>query len=288
MASSIKKASASAVYDRVPPRPLIHYHGSKFKLAGWIISFFPEHRIFLDLFGGSASVLLKKPRSEIEVYNDLDGEIVNLLKVARDRGEELFQKLYLTPYARDEFRASFRPSGDPLEQARRTVVRSFQGFGGALSTTTGQKSKASIGSFRIAYKHGNLPQVSWASVPDNLLIASERLRGVCIENLDFRKALKRYSQRDALVYADPPYLPDVRDYGNDYRHELTEQDHIDLAKLLNERGGPAAVSGYRSELYEDLYKGWARRERAARCVSHKERIEVIWIKGFKGRQGELF
>jgi DNA adenine methylase len=287
MTNSIKKPGVNAAYDRVPPRPLILYHGSKFKVADWVISFFPRHRIYLDLFGGSASVLIKKPRSEIEVYNDLDGEIVNLLKMARDRGEELAQKLCLTPYARDEFRDSFLPSDDPLEQARKTIVRSFQGYGGASATPT-RGGKASVGSFKVAYKHGNRPQVYWASVPDNLLAVNERLKGVCVENLDFRKALKRYGQKDALVYADPPYLPDVRDYGSDYRHELSEQDHIELAKLLNEREGPAVVSGYQSELYEDLYKGWARKERTARCASNKKRVEVIWIKGLKSRQEELF
>jgi DNA adenine methylase len=231
---------------------------------------------------------MKKPRSEIEVYNDLDGEMVNLLKIARDRGEELARKLYLTPYARDEFRESFRPSGDPLEQARRTVVRSFQGYGG--SCTAGEKTKARAGSFRAAYKRGNQPQVSWVSLPENLLAINERLKGVSIENLDFRKALKRYGQEDALVYADPPYLPETRDYGADYRHELSEQDHLELAKLLHERDGPVVISGYRSGLYEELYKGWAVRELSTRCASNKKRTEVLWIKDIKNipLQLELF
>jgi DNA adenine methylase len=279
----------NTVYDRVPSRPLVLYHGSKFRIADWIISYFPRHRIFLDLFGGSAALLLKKPRSEIEVYNDLDGEIVNLLKVVRDRGKELVQKLWLTPYARDEFKASFIPSKNPLEQARRTVVRSFQGYGGNCSTAK-EGTKATVNSFRIAYKHGNRPQVTWANLPENFLTINERLKGVCIENLDFRKAVKRYSQDDALIYADPPYLAETRDYGDDYRHEMSEQDHVELAELLNERKGPVVISGYHSKLYEKLYKGWVCKERSTRCVSNKKRIEVIWIKGLKNRpvQGELF
>jgi len=281
--------TARAVYDRVPARPLVLYHGSKFRIADWVISFFPPHRIFLDLFGGSASVLLKKPRSEIEVYNDRDGEIVNLLKITRDRGQELAEKIYFTPYARDEFTGSFQPSDDPLEQARRTVVRSFQGYGGACATFCGG-SRASYGSFRVAYKRGNRPQVSWSTVPENLLAVNGRLKGVCIENLDFRKALKRYAQKDALVYADPPYLSETRAHGADYRYELPEQDHVELAQLLHEREGPAVVSGYPSGLYEELYKNWDRRELSTRCVRNKKRTEVLWIKGLNTRpaQGELF
>jgi DNA adenine methylase len=127
-------------------------------------------------------------------------------------------------------------------------------------------------------------------LPENLLIINERLKGVCIENLDFRKALKRYSQNNALVYADPPYLAESRDYGTDYKHELSEQDHIELSELLHERKGPVVISGYSSKLYEELYKGWFRTERSTRCCSNRKRTEVIWIKGLKNPpvQGELF
>jgi DNA adenine methylase len=113
-----------------PARPILRYHGGKWKIADWIIEHLPRHRTYVEPFGGAASVLIKKPRAYAEVYNDLDGEIVNLFCVARDRGEELARAVELTPYARDEFYQSFLPSDDPLEQARRTVLRSFAGFGG--------------------------------------------------------------------------------------------------------------------------------------------------------------
>jgi len=277
-----------AVYDRVIKRPLILYHGSKFRIAEWIISFFPSHRIFVDLFGGSASVLLKKTRSEIEVYNDLDKEIVNLMKIVRDRGNELIQKLLLTPYSREEFINSFLPADDPLEQARRTVVRAFQGYGGSYVT---KGTKATINnSFKIVYKRGNRPQVSWASYPENLYSIIEMLKGVCIENIDFRKAIKRYYQKDALIYADPPYLTETRDYGRYYNFELSEEDHIQLAKLLNEREGPAIVSCYHSELYEKLYKEWVKKETTTRDASNKKRTELLFIKGLNNQpiQKELF
>lgn len=243
------------------------------------------------MFGGSAAILLKKHRSEIEVYNDLDSEIVNLLKVARDRADELAQKLNLTPYARDEFKTSFIPSRDPLEQARRTIVRSFQGYGGAhTAATTTKGSKTTPNSFRIVYKHGNRPQVTWPDIPQNLFVINERLKGVVIENRDFRTIIKRYNFSDALIYADPPYLPETRDYGVDYRHEMSEQDHVELSELLHNHKGPVVISGYRSRLYEKLYKGWTCKEFTSRNVSNKKSIEVIWIKSLKNLpiQGELF
>jgi len=118
-------------------RPLVRYHGGKWKLAPWILSHFPQHRCYVEPFGGGASVLLRKPRSYAEVYNDLSGEIVNLFRVACDRGDELVRACELTPFARDEFIETWKPSPDPLEQARRTIARSFMGFGSAAATMTG-------------------------------------------------------------------------------------------------------------------------------------------------------
>lgn len=89
------------------PRPIVRYFGGKWKLAPWIIQHLPQHRVYVEPFGGGGSVLLRKPRSYAEVYNDLDGEIVNLFLIARDHGQELQQKLELTPFARDEFNGSF-------------------------------------------------------------------------------------------------------------------------------------------------------------------------------------
>jgi DNA adenine methylase len=95
-------------------------------LAEWIISNFPPHRVYVEPFGGAASVLLQKRRTYSEVYNDLGGELVNLFTVVRDRGLELVKVLELTPFAREEYARSFELSEDPLEQARRTVVHGFR------------------------------------------------------------------------------------------------------------------------------------------------------------------
>src|SRR5690606_23762221 len=112
-----------------PTRPMVRYHGGKWKLAPWILEHFPPHRCYTESFGGGGSVLLRKPRSYAEVYNDLDGEMVNLFRMVRDRGPELRELLRLTPFARVEYRESYEPCDDPLEQARRSVIRSFMGFG---------------------------------------------------------------------------------------------------------------------------------------------------------------
>jgi len=261
--------------------PLLRYHGAKFRLAPWIISHFPRHRIYVEPFGGSGSVLLRKNRSEVEVYNDLDGEIVNLFRVARDHGEELSRQVFLTPYSRDEFVKSFELSEDPIEQARRTIIRSFQGFGsGYVTATKGSKCARPEYGFRIGWRcRGNNHHRNWCHVSDTVMEVIERLRGVVIENTTYQVIIKKNNTEDTLIYADPPYLSTERDRGKDYRHEFSVDQHVELGKILNNAAGPVIVSGYHSELYDDLYHGWKTVERSSQTAGNTKRTEVLWIKG---------
>src|ERR1035437_9603859 len=109
---------------------LLPYHGGKWRIAPWIISNMPSHEIYVEPFCGGGSVLLQKPRSRCDVYNDLDEKIVNFFKVVRDNGKELAEKIYFTPYSRKEYELAFEPSSDPIESACRTLVRARMGFGG--------------------------------------------------------------------------------------------------------------------------------------------------------------
>jgi DNA adenine methylase len=217
----------------------------------------------------------------VEVYNDLDGEIVNLFRVARDNGEELSRLVFLTPYSRDEFVKSFEPSDDPLEQARRTVVRSFQGWGsGYVTNTEGSKCAQPKNAFRNGLRcRDNKPNTNWCHVSDTVMAVIERLRGVVIENTTYQNVIRKNNTEDTLIYADPPYVSATRDHGKDYRHEFTEADHVELARELHETAGTVIISGYHSELYDDLYNGWTVREKEAQTAGNTKRTEVIWIKG---------
>lgn len=260
-------------------RPLIRYHGGKWAIAPWILSFIPSHKIYVELFGGGGSVLLKKSRSYAEIYNDLDSEIVNLFRIVRDSGNELKEKLYHTPYSRDEYQCSFIKSDDPLEQARRTVVRSFFGFGTiAVLCDEGESHPGFKSSIKIA---GTSPAPTWKNYPDALAAIIERLRGVVIENRNAIELLPIHDSKETVFYVDPPYLPSVRDPGDDYRFEMTEAEHIELAEKLNKTEGAVLLSGYHSELYDELYKGWIRREKRTKANGHGDRVEVLWMKGIE-------
>jgi DNA adenine methylase len=256
-------------------RPLVRYHGGKWKLAPWILRHLPPHRVYVEPFGGGASVLLQKQRSHAEIYNDLDGEIVNLFQVARDQGEALASAIELTPFARAEFASAYEPHGDTLEQARRTLIRSFMGFGsaGASGQPTGFRSNSN--------RSSTTPAHDWMNYPAHLRATVQRLRGVVIENRDAAEVMQRHDSDDTLHYVDPPYVHStragLRTRAPSYRHELTDAQHRELAAVLMGLRGMVVVSGYRCELYDELFAGWHRIDQAAHADGAKDRIESIWL-----------
>lgn len=263
------------------PRPIIRYHGGKHKLADWIISFFPKHKIYVEPFGGAASVLLRKSRSYAEIYNDLDGEVVNLFQVTRDRGDELLTKLELTPFARNEFIKAYEPSECPLEQARRTIIRAFMGFGSSAVTktrkTTSRFSSPNTGFRANSNRSGTTPARDWHNYPGKFPLIIERLRGVIIENRAASEVISAHDSKESLFYIDPPYVSSTRDPGSDYKFEMTIEEHKILAAQLSEIKGMVIVSGYPSPLYDEIYKGWYKEEKFALADGAKKRTECLWF-----------
>lgn len=261
-------------------RPIVRYHGGKWLLADWIISHFPNHRVYVEPFGGGGSVLMKKPRAYAEVYNDLDGEIVNLFRVMRDQGCELKSLVELTPFSRADFLASYEESRDPLEQARRTVTRSFMGFGSnSHNRATGFRANSN--------RSGTTPARDWRNYPEAIPWMIDRLRGVTIENRAAADCMKAHDGPQTLHYVDPPYLPETRDKGGDYRHEMTLEDHESLAETLSDLEGMVIVSGYPSDLYLDIYSSWTLIEKPALADGAKPRTECLWM-NFDPPQQQLF
>ena len=253
-----------------PERPILRYHGGKWRLAPWIIAHLPPHRVYVEPFGGGGSVLLRKPRSYAEIYNDLDGEVVNVFRVARDRGEHLQRALELTPFAREEFALSYTPTDDPVEQARRTMVRSFMGFGSnSHNRATGFRANSN--------RSGTTPAHDWRNYPAAFASVIDRLRGVVIEHRDAVEVMRAHDGTETVHYVDPPYVASTRDRGHDYRHELTDADHVALAEQLHRMQGAVVLSGYASALYDDLYADWQRVERHAKADGARPRIEVLFL-----------
>lgn len=261
-------------------RPLLRWHGGKWRIAPWIIAQFPPHKTYVEPFGGAASVLLRKARSYAEVYNDLDTEVVNLFRVLRgDRAAELLRVVALTPFAREDFDLAYEQTDDPVERARRLVTRSFLGFGsnGAnIDMRTGFRSNA--------YSSNTHPAADFAGMPDALRAIVERLRGVVIEHRPALDVIRQHDAPDTLLYVDPPYSHTTRSskvcrgrIAHAYAHEMTDADHEQLLRELASARSMVLLSGYPSDLYQRHLGTWISSERHARDTRTQARREVLWM-----------
>lgn len=262
-----------------PTRPVLRYHGGKWRLAPWIISYFPAHRVYVEPFGGAGGVLLRKAASASEVYNDLDSRIVSLFRVLRDPvlAAELVRQVALTPYAREEHELSYEPCEDPLEAARRTVVRGMMGHGSRGATSAHRTG------FRTARRRGFHAASDWASYSQALPAIVARLRCVLVEHRDAAAVMREYDAPDCLHYVDPPYpggtrTTNITGKGRAYAHELSDDDHRELAQTLHALTGFVVLSGYPCDLYDrELYAEWERHETPALADGRIARTEVVWV-----------
>lgn len=260
------------------------YYGGKFSHLNWLLPLLPDNcRHFVDVFGGSAVVILNRPASPLDTYNDLDGDVVNFFRVLRDNGDELIRRLELTPCAREEFRQSVDISDitDPIERARLLFVRLRQGVGGRVHTTPGQWGK----SLTLSRRGISGFNSAWLSGVEGLSQVVDRLRTIQIENLPALDIIRLYDGPDTLFYLDPPY-PDSSRHpaGLDvYSCRMTDEDHAQLAARLYTISGRAAISGYRCPLYDSLYCHWQRVDGPVKHTTvntsgiRSERQECLWV-----------
>jgi DNA adenine methylase len=264
-----------------PTRPALRYLGGKWRLAPRIISHFPAHRVYVEPFGGGGSVLLRKPPADTEIYNDLDGDLVNLFRVLRDEASaaRLCALVDLTPFARAEFDAAYEPCEEPVERARRLVVRAFMGHGNIASRidrTTGFRGKGSHGA--------NAPERAWCGYPAALAQVARRIKRVRLENIDAGEVIASDDGPGTLFYVDPPYVHSTRSEKREklspscgYRFEMSDAQHLALIEQLRAARGMVVLSGYPHPLYDQRLGDWRRIEMAAHADGARERTEVLWI-----------
>ena len=254
-------------------RPALRYYGGKWRTAPWILSHFPPHKCYVEPFGGAASVLIQKERSRIEVYNDLNSDVVSYFRVLREQPEALSRAIHLTPYAREEYdlATSGEDVADPIERARRFLVWSWQ------SQYFKMRSKSGWRAINNDLRSQS-PAADWANM-NHLNAVAERFRKVQIEHGPALEVIERYDSPETLFYVDPPYVLDTRVDRAAYIHEMTDSDHAKLASALHAAKGSVVLSGYRSDLYEVLYNDWWSASTTSRINSPsgaKLATETVW------------
>lgn len=259
-------------------RAVFRYPGSKWSIAEWIISHFPEgyeKMVYLEPFLGSGAVFFNKRPGAVETINDLDDDVVNLFQILRERPEDLKKALWLTPYSREEYDRAFEPCEDSLEQARRFMARTTQAIG------------AKLGHGKCGWRNHKQMKIGgtackWAGITETIDEAAARLRGgtknlVQIEKMDALRLIERYNTPDALIYIDPPYVRSTRKSGALYVHEMTDEGQKRLLGLIASSRAKIIISGYDSEMYNEMLKGWRTDSTMSQTTSTEMAREKIWM-----------
>lgn len=250
---------------------VLRYPGSKWSLAPQIAGMFGSHYHYVEPYFGSGAVFFSKEPSPHEVLNDLNGQVVNLWRVLRDRTEDLSWALEATPWSRDEYAVSDELTGDDLEDARRFVVRVWQAHASDLAKKTGWKNRG------VHQRAGGMSH-RWQKVPDQLRTLAWRLSDAEIENRDALSVVKRFNGADVLIYADPPYLHETRTQRM-YSDEVEIEHHVELLEALIVHKGPVVLSGYANSMYDETLIGWDRHVmKAPKVEKGASRSEVLWVK----------
>ncbi len=262
-------------------RALLRYYGGKHKLAHWVVEHLPPHRVYIEPFCGAASVFFRKEPSYGEVLNDMAGDIVNFFRVLQNdvTREELRRLLLLTPFAREEYDMAHEESADPVENARRLLIRSMMGY---------HSDSVNPANNRSGFRHDcnrswSLPVHNWRDYPDYMEGFAHRLRDAVIENIDaFRLFEKWRTKADHLWYVDPPYPHHTRTAANRHKYvvEMSDADHRRLVGVLQSLAGMVVLSGYPTDMYRPLEDaGWTKIEKTVRNTTFQsgERTECLWM-----------
>lgn len=255
------------------------WYGGKYSHLDWLLPLLPAAHHYCEPFGGSGAVLINRAPAPVETYNDLDGEVVNFFAALREDGEALERALTLTPFSREEFARSLEidPALPRLERARRFYVRARQ-------VRTGLAQSATVGRWancRDTSRGGMAGAVSrWVRGVEGLAELAERWRRVQVENRPAVDVVATYDSKRTLFYCDPPYVHGTRGDAKAYAHEMTDEEHRDLAGVLARAKGKVALSNYECDLMDELYPApkWTKRlgrERTNHATKGRRR-EVLW------------
>lgn len=265
-------------------RTVLKYPGSKWNIAGQIVSMIPKHHSYVEPYFGSGAIMFNKGPSNIETINDLDNDVVNLFRCIKEDSEKLASLVVATPYSRVEYDEAFENSQnimDPYEKAVRFLIKCWQGHG---FRTNGYKCgwKNDVQGREKSYSLWN-----WYRLPNWIIEIAERLRTVQIENKPAIDVIKRFNFSNVFMYIDPPYLLSTRS-GKQYKHEMADDQHEELLLTILQSKAKIIISGYENDMYNDYLKEWNKKSFQSNAEYGLKREEVIWFNFETDKQMNLF
>lgn len=276
--------------------PLLWY-GGKQTTADWIVGHIPPHQTYVELFMGGGSVIFRKLPSKLDIGNDIGNSVV-FFRVLREWGDELYDKLYYTPYSREEFyncRESWKNFSD--EKIRRTAKEGWKASDLDRHEAI-EWARCWYVVLTMGYAHEESPTSPWKPSKTNDLAFSwnnrveelprfiERLRTVVLEDIDYKKAIELYDSKDTFFYCDPPYTPGSRVSKGNYVHEMPQAEHVRFLQLMKKIKGQFAISMYDDELYNkelsdfrvDSLTHVSGVQNSKSIVGRANRTEKLWLK----------
>lgn len=250
------------------------YYGGKQKLVKDILPLMPEHNLYCEPFFGGGAIFFAKPKSEIEVINDTNGELINFYKIVKTKYKQLEKEIKQTLHSRQlHYHAAKAVLGFPdlfsdVKRAWAIWVVANQGYASRLDSTWGYDRKKNTSAKRLHKKRDNFAKDY-----------SERLEETEIENSDALKVIQSRDSRGSFFYCDPPYF----NSGMGHYKTYTEQDFESLLKLLSTIKGKFLLSSYPSPLLKKYIRKnkWHTKEiemplsMTARYKSGKRKTEVL-------------
>lgn len=228
-------------YLNIPKVAPFAWVGGKSKLANRIIEEFPEHERYCEVFGGALNVFYRKPRSKIEVVNDVNSELVNLHLHIQKKPQTLSAYLNHMLISRELFYKIKSQALHPTNNIQRAAYYYYM-----LSLSFGSKGE------HFAMPRGAKPRMK--NIYRDFHVWSRRLKGVCIENMDFEKIIEMYDHPQTLFYFDPPYI------GTESYYQMPNcfniDKHIRLAERIKNLKGKFILSYNDCKVVRDLYKGF--------------------------------
>lgn len=252
-------------------KALLKYPGAKNRLAPWIVSHIPSHKVYCEPFLGSAAVFLNKEPAYNEILNDLDDDIYNFFKVVRENPEELCRLIEATPYSRTEYTTAYVESEEEalsIESARRFAVKCWQGFGCGNKYKNGYRRGIGAASPN--------PAKAWARLPETIQLAAERIKNAQIEHKDALELITDLCGKDTFIYIDPPYLQDTRK-SYLYNHEMTDEQHAELLQIVKESDCKIMISAYENELYDNVLADWKKEHKSTTAECSRRRVETLYM-----------
>lgn len=266
------------------PRSLIQlpmrHPGSKGLLMPKLVPLLPRHDHFVSVFGGSGAEILRKPRSPLETFNDLNGDITNLFTVLRSEStrRQVCQWLEYTPHSRKLFEECVEllhgGHGSAVERAWAFLVVANQVRAGAEATIAPSSS--------WGYRRKFSRRDRWPILPQVVERVGRRFRDVQIESASWEDIFRRYDTFTSVLMCDPPYPEGVRVSPRLYRHEMTDADHERLLDAVQHLRAFVILCSYENDLYSRNLEGWWRVEFQTRCaispqLTKPPRTDVVWL-----------